>query len=98
MKVLQEKDPVISRIHQFWSTGSKPSCSQRRQENKMVQLIIRQWDRLIEKKGVLFRRIKDPRKGKLDQVLIREACEHTVNDVYCQNRLKLKYLWETYLH
>ena len=78
MKVLQEKDPVISRIHQFFSTGSKPSCSQRRRENKMVQLIIRQWDRLIEKKGVLFRRIKDPSKGELDQVLIPEALWETM--------------------
>ena len=44
----------------------------------MVQLIISQWDRLIEKKGVLFRRIKDPSKGELDQVLIPEVLWETM--------------------
>ena len=70
MADLQRKDYHIGKIIQFLETNRKPPCSKRKFEPKEVQLLLRQWDRLILEKDVLFRRIKDPSKGILDQVIL----------------------------
>ena len=51
-----------------------------------LQLLLHQWDKIIEVKGVLFRRIQDPNKGVLEheghghqgiertELLVKERC------------------------
>ena len=47
MADLQRKDYHIGKIIQFLETNRKPPCSKRKFEPKEVQLLLRQWDRLI---------------------------------------------------
>lgn len=57
MKALQEADSVIGEILVFWRLGILPSFEERRQLSKAALVLLRQWDRLLDKEGVLHRRV-----------------------------------------
>ena len=67
---MQQNDGVISPILPFWKQGKKPSLSFWRKQSKLVQLLIKQWKRLMEVDGVLFRKVQDPELGEIQQVLL----------------------------
>lgn len=54
---LQQADPVILEIIDFWKTGQRPSHEERRKLTPPALALLRQWDRLVEKDGVLFRQV-----------------------------------------
>ena len=54
---LQENDPLLEEVLCFWRRGSLPTSLERRQLSKPAIALLRQWDRLVEENGVLFRRV-----------------------------------------
>lgn len=57
MRALQEADPVIEEVLVFWRMGTLPTFEERWQLSKTALVLLRQWDRLLEKEGVLHRRV-----------------------------------------
>lgn len=53
---LQGADPLLKSFLSFWRTGQPPSKEQQVQLSRDLQSLLRQWDRINEKNGLLFRR------------------------------------------
>lgn len=60
LRALQESDPDICSVLSFWRRKSFPSWDERRLLSKSSLTLLRQWDRLLEQEGVLYRRIFRP--------------------------------------
>ncbi|PIK57637.1 hypothetical protein BSL78_05463 [Apostichopus japonicus] len=54
LREFQQKDPTISRFYESWLSNTKPSMTDRRQ-NKELSLLVKQWDKLHEMDGLLYR-------------------------------------------
>ncbi|KAG1956922.1 interleukin-1 receptor accessory protein-like 1-A [Pimephales promelas] len=57
MRALQEADSVIKEVLVFWRLGTLPTSEERRQLSQTARVLLNQWDRLLEKEGVLHRRV-----------------------------------------
>lgn len=70
IKALQEADPVICEILAFWRRGIPPTFEEHRQLSKTALILIRQWDRLVEREVVMrFARMGVKRfYGPLDSI------------------------------
>lgn len=75
---LQAKDPSISRLKFFYTTGRKPTSAVKSGELWPVQLLLRQWDRLVERNDVLYRQILDTNGNTVYQVLLPEVMKNKV--------------------
>jgi transposase InsO family protein len=75
---LQRSDPTISNFHKYWSQGLMPELRQRGRESKPVQVMLRQWDRITDSEGVLYRKVIDPRRGELQQLILPLSLQHKV--------------------
>ena len=71
---LQETDPVLSRLKHYRSLKRKPSRLEKQQESHDFKTILRQWDRIVEKEGVLYRKVCDPSDGVTRYQLLLPAC------------------------
>lgn len=54
---LQEEDPIIGIALKYWRRGRGPGPQERRQLSNLVLVLLRQWDRLEEEDGLLYRRV-----------------------------------------
>ncbi|XP_071478188.1 uncharacterized protein [Diadema antillarum] len=52
----QRKDPVISKVITYVVSGALPPVGQRKREETEVQMLLREWDRLAMRDGILYRR------------------------------------------
>ena len=57
LRSLQEEDPLLKAVLPFWQRKELPTWSERLQLPKAALTLLRQWGRLVEKNGVLFRRV-----------------------------------------
>lgn len=57
LRGMQEDDPLLKEVLFFWHRGSLPTSAERRQLSHPATALLRQWDRLVEEDGVLFRRV-----------------------------------------
>uniref|UniRef100_A0A8C1Y575 Gypsy retrotransposon integrase-like protein 1 n=2 Tax=Cyprinus carpio TaxID=7962 RepID=A0A8C1Y575_CYPCA len=57
---LQAADPVISEVLGFWKYRRYPGPEERRKLSKPGSVLLRQWKRLVERDGVLYRRVMRP--------------------------------------
>ena len=57
IRSLQESDPLLKEVLVFWRKQVRPSPAERRQVSRPAMALLRQWDRLVEKEGVLHRRV-----------------------------------------
>lgn len=79
--VMQDGDPIIGPLLRFWRRGKRPLPEERRQLAKPVLTLLQQWDRLVEKEGVLYRQIFRPDGGEecyqliLPEVMKQEVLE-----------------------
>lgn len=64
IRALQESDPSLSQILVFWRRGVQPTPVERRHLSKHAVVLLRQWDRLIERDGALYRRLSRPDGGE----------------------------------
>lgn len=62
---LQETDPVVGEALKFWRQGQYPGPQERRRLSKPVSILLRQWNRLVEQEGLLYRRAFRPDGGEV---------------------------------
>ena len=67
---VQKADPAISRFHAFWRHGTKPDSSHLRREARATKTLLRKWDRIRERDGVLYLHSTDPTEGEQTQLLL----------------------------
>lgn len=61
---LQQEDAVVGPFGTFWRRGKRPSRSERAALSPLVLKLLRQWDRILERNGVLHRRAFRPDGGE----------------------------------
>ena len=57
---LQHTDPVIQEALVFWARKQRPSKDERKQLSHSALVLLQQWDRLVEKDGLLYRQVFRP--------------------------------------
>lgn len=76
---LQAADPVIWEVLRFWKQGTRPGPEERRQMTKAALTLLRQWDRLRELDGMLYRRVHCPNgKEEVLQLVLPAALRSEV--------------------
>lgn len=74
----QQADPIIARFCVYWSQQVKPDRFARGKEDGKTLELLRQWERLVEENGVLYRRFVDTRQGQIKQVLLPQNLREEV--------------------
>lgn len=75
---LQRADPVIRPILNFWEKKRRPDKDERSRLSPKALVLLRQWDRLVKKDGVLHRRIFHPDDGEEVLQLVLPPSLHSV--------------------
>lgn len=60
LRSCQDQDPVFQEVLPHWRRGVKPGRDDRRQMSKSALILLGQWDRLVERGGVMYRRVFRP--------------------------------------
>ena len=71
LRTLQAKDPVIGTFRAYWRRAQPPTRQERAKEAGLVLELARQWRRIREKDGILYREVQMPpaREVKLQLLL-----------------------------
>uniref|UniRef100_A0A8C5C0T7 Gypsy retrotransposon integrase-like protein 1 n=1 Tax=Gadus morhua TaxID=8049 RepID=A0A8C5C0T7_GADMO len=75
---LQEVDPAIKEFLRFWTRKKGPDAAERHQTSKEVLGLVRQWDRMMQKDGVLHRTVCHPKAGDLLQLVLPMSLKNQV--------------------
>lgn len=79
MSVQQQADSVIGELLVFWRRKLPPSSEERKRLSRSAVILLQQWDRLVEKEQVLYRRVFRPDGGEeVLQVLLPTALKSEV--------------------
>ena len=73
IRALQEADPLVSEVLVFWRRQAKPTPAERPQVSKPAMALLHQWDRLVEREGVLHRQVFQSHGGSESFQLILPA-------------------------
>ena len=71
--ILQQADPVILEFMPFFERKQRPSHEERAQLSQSALILLRQWDRLVERDGVLYRQVFRSNAEPTFQLLLPEA-------------------------
>ena len=63
LAVLQAEDPLIRDFRFFWDRRRQPNKEERKKASLVLLKLLKQWDRIIEKDGILFRQVESPEGG-----------------------------------
>ena len=63
LKALQQLDPSIAEFLIFWKRGEPPTYDERKMVSPEVLEMVRQWKRIRERDGVLYRLVYPPNAG-----------------------------------
>lgn len=66
----QESDPTLSVFKKFWRQQKKPTKPERLRLPRSVHSLLKQWPKIREKDGLLYRVIDDVHTGECHQLLI----------------------------
>ncbi|KAI2643768.1 Retrovirus-related Pol polyprotein [Labeo rohita] len=61
----QQIDPIIGRFLVYWSQQVKSGRLARAKEDGKILELVRQWEKLVEEEGVLYRQFVDSRHGQI---------------------------------
>ena len=76
---LQKQDPVIGPVEKYWREARYPGQDERDQLSPGSRELLRQWGRLVEREGVLYRKTCPPGGGKeLLQILLPQCLREQV--------------------
>ena len=64
LKADQENDPDIGEFLRVWRSGRYPTRRERKGKSRTFSLLCKQWGRLEERKGLLYRKIRIPHSGE----------------------------------
>uniref|UniRef100_A0A8C2AXX8 Gypsy retrotransposon integrase-like protein 1 n=2 Tax=Cyprinus carpio TaxID=7962 RepID=A0A8C2AXX8_CYPCA len=70
LRRFQELDPTLSLFKKFWSRQKKPNKSERLGLPRSVCSLLKQWPKIREKDGLLYRVIEDVHTGECHQLLV----------------------------
>lgn len=73
LRQFQEADPTISVFKSFWDMKRKPAKPERMGLSRPVRLLLKQWDKVQEKEGLLYRIVDEVSSGECHQLLL-PAC------------------------
>lgn len=73
---LQEADPLLKDILSFWRRQTRPSPEEKRQLPQLTLALLKQWDLLVEKDGVLYRRVYRSDGEENLQLVLPAALKH----------------------
>lgn len=60
IRSLQEADPVLRDVLRFWRGQARPTREERLRLPQLALKLLREWNRLVEKEGVVYRRVFRP--------------------------------------
>lgn len=66
----QASDPTLREFCVFWARRRKPNHKERAALSKQVRKLLKQWNYVQQKEGLLYRVISDPRHGEVWQLLV----------------------------
>ena len=75
---LQQADPDVASFLKYWRRGERPSQEERRAESTRGLELLRQWDKVVERDGVLYRKRQNPREGPQEQIIMPRALQKEV--------------------
>ncbi|KAK5913555.1 hypothetical protein CgunFtcFv8_008078 [Champsocephalus gunnari] len=75
LATLQGADLTIEVFLSFWKRGKPPNKEERLLLSKDVKRLVQQWDRILEKEGVLYRQVTAPH-GEVYAQLLLPMCLH----------------------
>ncbi|TWW73497.1 Retrovirus-related Pol polyprotein from transposon 412 [Takifugu flavidus] len=79
LQALQQADPILQEVLTFWGRKQRPNTQERRLISSSAWAILRQWGRLVERDGILFRKIFRPDgKEAVLQLLVPSVLKHEV--------------------
>ncbi|KAL2098372.1 hypothetical protein ACEWY4_007579 [Coilia grayii] len=79
LKLLQQADPSIGCFWGFWTRGEPPTREERENITPEVVEMVRQWGRICEREGVLYRLVYPPDGGHgVLQLLLAQALKAEV--------------------
>lgn len=85
LRQFQNTDPILKSFRHFWDQGKKPTFQQRRSLTKPLISLLRQWPRVREVDGLLYRVIDEGHLGERQQLLLpaclKEAVPESVHDL-----------------
>ena len=84
MEALQQADPLLPELLVFWRRRQCPSNDERKQLSRQALALLRQWDRLVERSGVLYRQIfrSDGTEAVLQLLLPAALREQVLTEVH----------------
>ncbi|XP_034539554.1 uncharacterized protein LOC117812750 [Notolabrus celidotus] len=79
LQALQQADPAIGAFLGFWHQQRAPSQAERQELSPQVRGLVRQWDRIVQTDGLLYRRLFRPDGGEeVYQLLLPEGLKEEV--------------------
>ncbi|KAL7870478.1 hypothetical protein SRHO_G00079750 [Serrasalmus rhombeus] len=72
--VMQRTDPVIGEVLKYWDQKVRPNSIQRQPMSKSTLALLRQWDHLVQKDDVLYRRVFRPDGAEEGLQLVLPTC------------------------
>ena len=78
MQTHQKEDESIAVVLKCMENGQKPSRKERQNLPQEVKLLLKQWDKLEVQEGVLVREINEPKKGRLQQIVLPTVLQEDV--------------------
>ena len=80
LEKLQQRDPLIAQFSKMWRYGTRPKSLQLRHASNAIRALVRRWDRVVVKDGVLYVRSHDPVEGDFHQLLLPTELQPTILD------------------
>ena len=74
----QKEDPDIAPILHFKSRNQKPNHSERMDVAVSGRLLLKEWRRLVVRRGILYRRVRDCQKGVVEQLILPQKLRAAV--------------------
>lgn len=78
LQTFQVSDPTLKVLKDLWDKKQKPSWQERQTLPIPVRSLLKQWPRLREKDGLLYREIEDVNLGKCHQLLLPSCLKEKV--------------------
>uniref|UniRef100_A0A3B1KDF0 Gypsy retrotransposon integrase-like protein 1 n=1 Tax=Astyanax mexicanus TaxID=7994 RepID=A0A3B1KDF0_ASTMX len=79
LQILQAADPLIAAFSVYWRRGQAPTARELRNEREGVKELVRQWQRIVERQGVLYRSVQlPPAKHTVFQLVLPKALQTEV--------------------
>lgn len=79
IQTLQQADPLLKEVRPFWIRALRPTYAERKGLSANALVLLGQWNRLVEKEGVLYRQISRPDGAEeVLQVLLPAALKEEV--------------------